>query len=126
VVYVPWLDVFLMVVGRLLMSTVEIKERMTRGPENDLIDTSQFSSMNLFLISIQLRSLSRGALERTALTFLVSEIKDSNCWSQSEYASSTDNQKSNPSPHRRFIRQLETQPPTCVAVRTAAAVWWLA
>jgi hypothetical protein len=44
VVYVPWPDVFLMVVGRLLMSTVEIKERMTRGSENDLIDTSQFSS----------------------------------------------------------------------------------
>ena len=43
-VYVPWSDLFLIVFGRLLMSTVETKERMTRGSENDLIDTSQFTS----------------------------------------------------------------------------------
>lgn len=40
---ISWDDVVLIVTGRLFESRLEIKERMTRKPENEILDTSEFS-----------------------------------------------------------------------------------
>ena len=37
-----WNDVVLIVPGRLFETRLEIKERMTRKSENDIVDTSEF------------------------------------------------------------------------------------
>ena len=39
---VSWSDIVLIVTGRLFETTVEITERMTRKPENEILDTSEF------------------------------------------------------------------------------------
>jgi len=39
---VTWADVILIVPGRLIETTVEITERLTRKPEKELLDTSEF------------------------------------------------------------------------------------
>ena len=39
---VPWADVILILSGRLFETTLEIKERMSRKPEKDIVDTSEF------------------------------------------------------------------------------------
>ena len=41
---VAWADIVLIMPGRLFETRLEIKERMTRKPENDILDTSEFSS----------------------------------------------------------------------------------
>lgn len=40
--HVSWADIILIVCGRLVQTTLEIKERMTRKPENEILDTSEF------------------------------------------------------------------------------------
>ena len=40
--YVSWSDVVLIVPGRLFETRLEIQERMSRKPENDILDTSEF------------------------------------------------------------------------------------
>ena len=39
---VSWSDIVLIVTGRLFETTVEITERITRKPENEIVDTSEF------------------------------------------------------------------------------------
>ena len=39
---VSWSDIVLIVTGRLFETRLEIKERMTRKPENEILDTSEF------------------------------------------------------------------------------------
>jgi hypothetical protein len=39
---ISWADVALIVPGRLFETRIEIKERMTRKPENEILDTSEF------------------------------------------------------------------------------------
>jgi hypothetical protein len=39
---VSWSDIVLIVTGRLFETTVEITERITRKPENEILDTSEF------------------------------------------------------------------------------------
>jgi hypothetical protein len=39
---VAWSDIVLIVTGRLFETRVEITERMTRKPENEIVDTSEF------------------------------------------------------------------------------------
>jgi hypothetical protein len=39
---VSWADIFLIVPGRLFETRLEIKERRTRKPENEILDTSEF------------------------------------------------------------------------------------
>jgi hypothetical protein len=39
---IPWADVILILPGRLIETRVEIKERLTRKPEKELLDTSEF------------------------------------------------------------------------------------
>ena len=39
---ISWEDIVLIVTGRLFETTIEIKERMTRKPENEILDTSEF------------------------------------------------------------------------------------
>ena len=39
---VAWADVIVILPGRLFQTRLEIKERMTRKPENDILDTSEF------------------------------------------------------------------------------------
>ncbi|HET6975144.1 MAG TPA: hypothetical protein VFI24_02390 [Pyrinomonadaceae bacterium] len=41
---VAWTDVFLIVTGRLIETRIEIKESLTRKPERELLDTSEFFS----------------------------------------------------------------------------------
>ena len=41
-IHIPWISVSLIVPGRLFETRLEIKERMTRKPENDILDTSEF------------------------------------------------------------------------------------
>jgi hypothetical protein len=42
-VQVSWSDVILIVPGRIFETTLEIKERMSRKPEKEILDTSEFS-----------------------------------------------------------------------------------
>jgi hypothetical protein len=39
---ISWGDIVLIMTGRLFETTIEIKERMTRKPENEILDTSEF------------------------------------------------------------------------------------
>jgi hypothetical protein len=41
---ISWNDIVLIVTGRLFETRLEIKERMTRKPENEILDTSEFFS----------------------------------------------------------------------------------
>jgi hypothetical protein len=40
--HISWGDIVLIVTGRLFETRLEIKERMTRKPENEILDTSEF------------------------------------------------------------------------------------
>src|SRR3712207_8752730 len=41
---VSWSDVILIIPGRIIETTLEMKERMTRKQENEILDTSEFRS----------------------------------------------------------------------------------